>query len=107
MIAALAASPSFAETYYANVPFNFGLENKVFPAGQYVLDSSAIAGALVIRSDDRNISVEVTGPSLTSQNGEWKEKWSFIVTEIGTSWNRYGHEAALGTSCARAPKSAN
>ena len=70
MIAALAASASFAETYYFNVPFNFVVENKAVPAGQYVLDSSAISGALLIRSDDRKSVFALTGASMTSENGE-------------------------------------
>ena len=69
MIAALAASASFAETCYVTVPFNFVLENMAVPAGPYVLNSSAISGAVVIRSDDSKISFAVTGASLTSQNG--------------------------------------
>jgi len=69
VIAALAASASFAETYYFNVPFNFVVENRAVPAGQYVLDSAAVSGALLIRSDDRKSIFAVTGASMTSENG--------------------------------------
>ena len=68
MIAALAASASFAETYYVSVPFNFVVQNKAVPAGQYVLDSSAVAGAVVVRSDDRKIAFALTGATVTSEN---------------------------------------
>jgi hypothetical protein len=99
MIAALAASASFAETYYVNVPFNFALENKTLPAGQYVLDSSAISGAIVIRSDDRKISLAVTGASLTSGNSGREGKLvfhrygnRFFLAEI---WTRGGAGSQL------------
>jgi hypothetical protein len=69
MIAALAASASFAETYYFNVPFNFVVENRAVTAGQYVLDSSAVSGALLLRSDDQKSILTVAGASMTSENG--------------------------------------
>jgi len=99
MIAALAASASFAETYYVNVPFNFTVGNKALPNGQYVLDSSAISGALVIRSDDRKISLAVTGATLTSENGGREGKLVFhrygnryFLAEI---WTRGGDGRSL------------
>lgn len=69
MIAAMAASAGFAETYYFSVPFNFVADNQAVPAGQYVLDSSAMPGALLIRSEDRKSSFAATGAAMTSQNG--------------------------------------
>jgi len=69
MIAALAASAGFAETYYFNVPFNFVVENRAVPAGRFVLDSSAVSGALLIRSDDRKSTFAVIGASITSEDG--------------------------------------
>ena len=68
ILAALAASASFAETYYFTVPFNFVSESKTLPAGSYMLDSSAGSGAVVVRSEDRKIAFAVTGASITSTN---------------------------------------
>ena len=86
MIAALATSASFAETYDANVPFNFAAENKTLPAGQYVLDSSAISGAVLIRSEDRKISFVVPGSNLASESGGQEGKLVF---------HRYGNRYFL------------
>ena len=66
IIAALTATVSFAETYNFNVPFNFVLQNQTAAAGQYAVDSSAISGAMVIRSANHKMSAVVTGSSMSS-----------------------------------------
>ena len=86
MIAALAASTSFAETYYANVPFNFVLKNKTLPAGTYLLDSAAASGVVMIRSDDRKIAIAAIGSGLTSENRGQEGKLVF---------HRYGNRYFL------------
>ncbi len=86
ILAALAASASFAETYYFTVPFNFVSESKTLPAGSYLLDSSAVPGAVVVRSEDRKITFALTGASMTSANGGPNGKLVF---------HRYGNQYFL------------
>jgi hypothetical protein len=70
IIAALTATVSFAETYNFNVPFNFVLQNQTVAAGPYILDSSAVSGAMVIRSGNHKMSAVVTGASMSSASHE-------------------------------------
>jgi hypothetical protein len=67
MIAALAASASFAETYNFSVPFDFVVRNQTAPAGQYLVDTSTASGIMIIRSGDHKMNVVVMGNNLSSQ----------------------------------------
>ena len=71
MIAALAASASFAETYNVSVPFNFVVRNHTASAGQYVVDTSTPSGTMIIRSGDHKMSVVLMGGNLSAQ-GDWQ-----------------------------------
>jgi hypothetical protein len=66
MIAALAASAIHAETYSANVPFDFVLGNKTVPAGKYVVDSAASSNVVNIRSIEHNAGSAVIGNTMTA-----------------------------------------
>src|ERR1019366_762817 len=62
MVAALMVSISHAETYYANVPFNFVVGNKTAPAGEYMIDPSFVSGAILIKSADHKPIFLLMGP---------------------------------------------
>ena len=84
IITALAASASFAETYYTTVPFDFKLQNKTAPAGDYVVDTQG--SIVVIRSADHKIAFAMAGNSVTSRQATGAGKLVF---------HRYGNRAFL------------
>jgi hypothetical protein len=99
IIAALAASASFAETYNLNVPFDFVAWNKTMPAGTYLMDRAAgsAPGVLIMRSLDRKTTFVVMGSSATSE-GNRQGKLVFhrygnryFLAEVWTRGSDGGH----------------
>jgi len=66
IIAALATTASFAETYYAEVPFDFVLANKTMHAGQYIVKPTAGSTIITIQSADWKESAMVMGNKLSA-----------------------------------------
>src|SRR5277367_4238135 len=68
IIAALAASASFAETYYTNVPFDFVVRDKIMPAGLYRTDhvDGTARGVMTMSSAGGQIAFMVMSSPVTS-----------------------------------------
>ncbi len=103
IIAALAASASFAETYNLNVPFDFVAWNKTMPAGTYLMDhaSTAAPGVVIMRSLDKKTTFVVMGSSATSE-GNRQGKLVFhrygnryFLAEVWTRGSDGGHRLRM------------
>jgi hypothetical protein len=68
----------------ANIPFDFGVQNRVMPAGTYQLTYSALSHGVVIRGvDDNNLNIFVMTYSSTDANRPRDGKGKLV-------FNRYG-----------------
>jgi len=67
----------------ANIPFDFGVRNRIMPAGDYKLTYTPRNGALFIRgSDGKNGVFVVTSPS-TSGKPELNGKGKVVFNRVG------------------------